>query len=357
MTPAIAGLLAGGLLLLALGGELLVRGATRLATLLGISPLVAGLTIVAFGTSAPELAVSVMAAWAGSADVAVGNVIGSNIFNSALITGACALLVPLAIAPLLLRRDMGAMLLATLLVAALAADGTLTRSEGALLVLLLGAYTWLVVRTERAAAVATSGTVAPGSRARAALAGSALTLAGLGFLVLGADWFVDGAAAFARALGVSELVIGLTIVAGGTSLPEVAASLAATYKGERGIAVGNVVGSNIYNLLGILGTAALCAPAPLAVSPVVRATDLPVLLAVSALLMLVAFSRHRIGRSEGALLLAVFAGYMLFLVAREGVPHLFFHLAVAAGLLAPVAIWIVIRGFRPAPVDGDGGRC
>lgn len=356
MTLAVAGLLAGGFLLLALGGELLVRGATRLATLLGISPLVAGLTIVAFGTSAPELAVSVMAAWAGSADVAVGNVVGSNIFNSALITGSCALFVPLAIAPLLLRRDMSVMLLATLLVAALAADGTLGRGEGALLVLLLALYTWQVVRSERTPAPAAAAVSAAPRRARSALTGTALTLGGLGLLVLGADWFVAGAAAFARALGVSELVIGLTIVAGGTSLPEVAASLAATYKGERSIAVGNVVGSNLYNLLGILGTAALCAPVPLAVSPMVRATDLPVLLAVSALLMLVALSRHRIGRSEGALLLAVFTGYMAFLVAREGAPQLFFHLAVAAGLLAPVAVWIVVRGFRHGPVDGAAGR-
>lgn len=356
MTLAVAGLLAGGLLLLALGGELLVRGATRLAMLLGVSPLVAGLTIVAFGTSSPELAVSVMAAWAGSADVAVGNVVGSNIFNGAFITGVCALLVPLAIAPSLLRRDMSSMLLATLLVAALAADGTLSRAEGVLLVLLLVLYTWQVVRSERTPATASAAVAAAPPRGRAALTGTALTLGGLGLLVLGADWFVDGAAAFARALGVSELVIGLTIVAGGTSLPEVAASLAATYKGERGIAVGNVVGSNIYNLLGILGAAALCAPAPLAVAPVVRATDLPVLLAVSALLMLVSLSRQRIGRSEGALLLAAFAGYLLLLFTRENAPHLFLHLAAAAGLLAPVALWIVVRGFRHGAVDGAAAR-
>lgn len=307
-----------GLALLVAGAEMLVRGASRLAAAAGISPLVIGLTVVAFGTSAPEAAVTVQAALAGQADVAVGNIVGSNIFNVLFILGLAALLAPLVVAQQLVRLDVPIMLGVSILVLAMALDGEIGRFDGLLLAGGIVGYTVFAVRASRreSAAVAAEyareyGT-APGTRRWLVDLGTVVL--GLGLLVLGARWLVDSAVALARAVGVSELVVGLTIVAAGTSLPEVATSVIASLRGERDIAVGNVVGSNIFNVLGILGVASVLAPAGVPIAPAVLRFDLPVMLAVAAACLPIFFTGHRIDRWEGGLFLAYYAVYVLYLV-------------------------------------------
>ncbi|MCS7102198.1 MAG: calcium/sodium antiporter, partial [Burkholderiaceae bacterium] len=301
-----------GLLALIAGAELLVRGASKLALAVGISPLVVGLTVVAFGTSAPEVAVSVGAAAAGSADVAVGNVVGSNILNVLLILGVTALAAPLAVHAQVVRQEVPVMLGATVLALALMLDRTIGRLEGALLLALLIAYVaFLVVQARRASAATAD---AYGGEVKRRSRGGArwdahwavqvlLVLVGLACLVVGARWLVAAATAFAQALGVPELVIGLTVVAAGTSLPEIATSVVAALRGERDIAVGNVVGSNVFNLLGCLGAAALVAPAGLTVAPAVLNFDAWVMLAVAVACLPIFITGREIARWEGALFL------------------------------------------------------
>ncbi|MCU0840770.1 MAG: calcium/sodium antiporter [Thiobacillaceae bacterium] len=313
-----------GLAALILGAELLVRGASRLALSFGISPLVVGLTVVAFGTSSPEMAVSVQSAWSGQVDLALGNVVGSNIFNVLFILGASALIVPLVVHQQLIRQEVPVMIGASLLLWALAADGGISRWEGGLLAGLLAGYTVLIIRQSRRENAATQAEVQ--AEYQEAFDGppkgwdahwgvqALLILAGLALLVLGAHWLVEAAVAFARHLGVSELVIGLTIVAAGTSLPEVATSLLAAARGERDIAVGNVVGSNLFNILGVLGLSASVAPASLAVAPAMLAFDLPVMVAVAVACLPIFFTGNLIARWEGGLFLAFYAAYVAYLI-------------------------------------------
>ncbi|MDF2773712.1 MAG: Na+/Ca+ antiporter, CaCA family, partial [Geminicoccaceae bacterium] len=274
----------GGVLLIG-GAELLVRGASRVAIAAGISPLVVGLTVVAFGTSSPELAVTVGSAYAGQADVAVGNVVGSNIFNVLFVLGLSALVAPLVVAQRLVRLDVPIMIGASLMTVVLALDGRVGRLDGLALFAGVIAYTLFLIRQSRreTAAVREEYREAFGDgRKRASpLIDVVLILIGLALLVLGAQWLVEAAVDMATALGVSELVIGLTIVAAGTSLPEVATSVLATLRGERDIAVGNVVGSNIFNLLAVLGLGSLVAPEGVPVSPGALAFDMPVMVAVA----------------------------------------------------------------------------
>ena len=297
-----------GLVLLTLGGDLLVRGASGLALAAGLSRLTVGLTVIAAGTSAPEVAVGVNAALAGRGGIALGNVIGSNIANVLLILGAAALVRPFAVPPAALRRDLPVVLGATLLVILLAADGSLSRGDGALLVSCQVAVLVATVLLERGAAKKE----APKDSVRSTqktLYQLSTTAAGLALLVLGADWVVKGAVAGARALGWSEMVIGLTVVAVGTSLPELVASSASALKGEGSLAVGNVLGSNSFNFLGVLGATLLVSPAPL---PVERATlhfDLPIAFAAAVLCVPIFARGLRIARVEGALLLCCFAAY------------------------------------------------
>jgi cation:H+ antiporter len=319
------GLFLLGLVALIAGAELLVRGASKLALSFGISPLVVGLTVVAFGTSSPELAVSMQSAWSGQVDIALGNVVGSNIFNVLFILGASALIVPLVVHQQLIRQEVPLMIGISLLLWALAADRGIGRWEGALLTMLMVAYTLLLVRQSRRETAAAQAQVDAeyteafdglpkrGWDAHWGVQGL-LILSGLALLVLGAHWLVEAAVAFARALGVSELVIGLTIVAAGTSLPEVATSIMAALRGERDIAVGNVVGSNIFNILAVLGISASIAPAALPVAPVMLAFDIPVLLAVSIACLPIFFTGNQIARWEGALFLALYAAYTLYLI-------------------------------------------
>jgi cation:H+ antiporter len=305
-----------GLALLVVGGEVLVRGATRLALALGLSPLVIGLTIVAFGTSSPELAVSIQAGLSGSSDLALGNVVGSNIFNVLFILGASALIAPLLVAHQLVRQEVPVMIGVSLLLFALCADGVVSFVDGTVLVGLLIVYTVaLVVQSRRQAGA--NGDLAVGNTSgwdRHWSVQILLIAAGLALLVLGARWLVDSAIGFARSFGVSELVIGMTIVAAGTSLPEVATSIIAALRGQRDIAVGNVVGSNIFNILGVLGVTVVAAPAGLAVAPAVLAFDLPVMVAAAIACLPIFFTGHLIARWEGALFLALYAAYTGYLL-------------------------------------------
>lgn len=310
-------LFAVGLGLLVLGAELLVRGAARLAAAAGVSSLVIGLTVVAFGTSSPEMAVSVKSAWQGQADMAVGNVVGSNIFNVLFILGASAAITPLLVAQDLVRRDVPLMIGLSVAVLLLALDGGIGRLDGIGLLLGLGVYSVWIVRASRRESRAVQAEYeqefAPPAR-RSWPTDLLLVVVGLGLLVLGARWLVDGAVEFARWLGVSEVVVGLTIVAAGTSLPEVATSILAASRGERDIAVGNVVGSNIFNLMGVLGLAGAVAPDGLPVAPAMAGFDLPVMIAVAVACLPIFAPGRMIPRWEGVLFLLYYGAYAAFLV-------------------------------------------
>ena len=310
-----------GLIGLIAGAELLVRGASRLALSFGISPLVVGLTIVAFGTSAPEMAVSVGAVQDGKADLAIGNVAGSNIFNVLFILGISALITPLVVNIQLIRQEVPILVGASVLLLVLTLDTRLGWIDGALLFGLLLAYTVFLVVQSRSETQAASQEYAAGfQRTTSGWDASLpvqllLIVVGLGLLVLGSDWLVDASVIFARALGVSDLVIGLTIVAAGTSMPEVATSLMAAIKGERDIAVGNVVGSSTFNILGCLGLSALVSGATgLAMPPSMLNFDIWVLLAVSLACLPVFMTGREIARWEGAVFLFYYAAYVTYLV-------------------------------------------
>jgi cation:H+ antiporter len=312
-------LFAAGLIFLIIGAEALVRGASRLAAVFGISPLVIGLTVVAFGTSSPELAVSIKSALSGQASIAVGNVIGSNIFNVLFILGASALIVPLVVSQQLVRLDVPLMIALSFVVLLLALDGGFGLVDGILLVAGLLTYIWVMIRQSRKETALTrqasvQGFVAADSKSAGWIRNTALIIGGLVLLVLGSRWLVDGAVSFARYLGVSELIVGLTIVAAGTSLPEVVTSIIAALRGERDIAVGNVVGSNIFNILGVLGIASIVAPGGIEVSTAVIGFDIPVMIAVALACLPIFFTGGTISRTEGVFLLAYYVAYTAYLI-------------------------------------------
>jgi cation:H+ antiporter len=301
------GLLLAGLVLLFFGGEFLVRGAVSLANRLGLSPLVIGLTVVGFGTSAPELLVSVDAALRGSPDIAVGNVVGSNIANVLLILGLSALVWPIAAGQAGLRRDMGVMVAATVLLLGLAQTGVITRLSGMAMVVLLAIYLFIVTRAGRKEEF-------DGEETATRMAGwkeAAAIIGGLAALMLGADLLVGAATNIARSFGVSEAVIGLTIVAVGTSLPELATSLVAALRRHSDVAIGNVVGSNIFNILGILGVASIVTPLPVAQR--IAEFDVPLALGVALLLAGIAIALRSIGRIAGGAFLAAYLLYVIWL--------------------------------------------
>lgn len=306
-----------GLGLLVGGAELLVGGASRLARAAGIPPVIVGLTVVAFGTSAPELAVSLTSAFGGRADIAVGNVVGSNVMNVLVILGLSALVTPLVIQEKLVKIDVPIMIGASFLVWFLAADGGISRAEGVLLFALIVAYlAYLGFEARRSAAearVETPDGPVPRTGREVARDVGALLL-GMGGLVWGATLLVDSATVFARWLGLSELVIGLTVVALGTSLPELAASLVAAARGERDLAVGNVVGSNMFNLLAILGATAAVAPGGVPVAAGAVSFDLPVMVAVSVACLPFFVNDYRIARWEGGVFVAYYAAYVAYVV-------------------------------------------
>jgi len=307
-----------GLVLLVLGAEALVRGAARLAVTAGVTPLVVGLTVVAYGTSTPEAAVSIQAAMQGNADIAVGNVVGSSIFNVLAILGMSALIAPLTVSTQLVRSDVPIMIGTSLLLVVVAWNQVIGRGEGAALLILAVAYTVLVIQLGRRAVAAIG---APRQEAVGTIPGNiGLVLLGLVLLVAGARLLVDSAVVFATALGVSPLVIGLTIVAAGTSLPELATSIAATIRGQRDIAVGNVVGSNIFNILFVLGATALISPETLRVATSALTFDIPFMIAVAVACLPIFFTGYTIERWEGAMFMLFYVAYTAYLVLH-GVAH------------------------------------
>ncbi len=308
------GTFTAGLLLLIGGGELLVRGASRLAARLGVPSLLIGLTVVAYGTSAPELAVSLQAARAGSVDIALGNVVGSSIFNVLFILGISALITPLVVARQLVWLDVPIMIGVAALLLVFALDGRISRLEGLLLAVGLVAYTAFLLYESRQAPPPAANGKQEGVRRGPLPVLIGMIVGGLALLVLGARWLLAAAVAIAAAVGLSEAVIGLTIVAVGTSLPEIVTSIVAALRGERDIAVGNVVGSNITNVLGIAGLTALLTPGGLDVAPALLRFDLPVLLAVVGACLPVVVSGHRIDRWEGALFFAYYVAYTFYLI-------------------------------------------
>ncbi len=356
-----------GMAILVFGAEALVRGAGRIALAAGVSSLVVGLTVVAFGTSAPELAVSVGAALRGSAEVAVGNVVGSNTFNVLAILGASALFGGLVVHQRIVRIDVPLVIVVTALVWWLAADGQIEVWAGVLLFLGVIAYTvfsYVLGRRETAATEREDHEAYERDRAAARRdvpKSLLLVVIGLAGLIVGAQLLVDGATSLAEALGVSDLIIGLTVVAAGTSLPELATSVVAARRGERDIAVGNVVGSNLFNLLAVLGAASMVGGGMDVPSDVIR-TDLPFTLLVAiAALPAVAFGL-RISAWEGALLLLGYVGYVVYLVvSATGGDQESARLALFAGL-ALIGVLMLVVGLaqrrgrsRGSPVGRSSG--
>lgn len=316
--------LLGGLTVLTIGAETLLRGASRLAVALGITPLVVGMTVVAYGTSAPEAAVTIQAMYSDppQSDLAIGNVIGSNISNILLVLGLAALAAPLFVSRSLVRFTVPIMIAAAALVWGLSLDGQIGRLDG--IMLLAGAVVFSVwsIRRSRAATAAAaekhSGDV-PLPRApdwRATLVNVVAIIAGLGLLVLGSRWLVEGATRIADLLNVSKLIVGLTVVAVGTSLPEIATSVVASIRDQRDIAVGNVVGSNIFNLLLVLGLCASVAPQPVIVQSSALRFDIPIMFAVSLAAWPVFYTEWTIKRWEGFAFLVFYVAYTMFLYLK-----------------------------------------
>jgi cation:H+ antiporter len=310
-------LLVVGLVLLVVGADLLVKGAARLAANFGVPALVVGLTVVAFGTSAPELAVSVKAAFSGQAELAIANVVGSNIFNILFILGLAALISPLIISQQLIRQDVPIMVGVSILALVMTLNGNISKLEAALLTLALLGYTFFLFYQGKKQGVETAdGEISEILSAKVPVWQNVLlVVGGLVLLVLGARWLVQSAIELATAWGVNEAVIGLTIVAAGTSLPEVVTSIVATIRGERDIAVGNVVGSNIFNILCVLGISGLVSPTPLVAGAQLAGFDIPVMLGVAVLCVPLFFVGAMLHRIEGFLFLVLYVAYVWILIA------------------------------------------
>lgn len=309
-----------GLIILILGADLLVRGASHLAAAAGVPPLVIGLTIVAIGTASPEIAVSLRAASIGQGSLTLGNVLGSNVFNILFVLGVTALVAPIVIAEQLIRFDAPIMVGVSLLALGLCLDGKLGPIDGSILLLGFLTYTAFAllqsrkesakVHKEYAREFADTEKHTVWNTTKNIL----FMVIGLGLLVLGARWLVESATTMAKAAGISELVIGLTIVAVGTSLPEVATSIIAALKGESDIAVGNAVGSNIVNLLGVLGLAGVISPEGISVVPRVLTLDFLVMVFVALVCMPVFYVDDNVSRGEGVLFLSYYILYTAYLI-------------------------------------------
>lgn len=314
-----------GLVTLVIGAEFMVRGGTRIAARLGISPIVVGLTVISIGTSIPELAVGIDAGLQGSGPLAVGNIAGTNIVNLLLILGLSAAIRPLLLQRQTVRIDLPMMASAAVILWWMARDGMLSRAEGVVLLLLTLAYTAVIVylsRRQSAQVVAdyareyTAKTLA---RSPAAVAIDVVSLlGGIGVIILGADWLVDGAVAAARALDVSDALIGLTVVAIGTSAPELVTTIVSTIRGQRDIAVGNLIGSSVYNITFILGATMVVVPAGLDVTPELVAFDLPLMALVTLACAPVFLTGHRISRTEGVLFVTAYVAYLVYLIVARG---------------------------------------
>lgn len=350
----LAALLLLGLVLLLVGGELLVRGASGLATAAGLSPLVVGLTVVAAATSAPELAVSVLAAREGAPGLAVGNVVGSNTVNVLLVLGLAALVAPLVVGRQVLRVDLPVAVGVGVLLLLLALDGEVGVVDGLLLLAVLVVYTArTVLVSRRATAAAAEDDAAPAGRGRTAR-DVVLLVVGVALLLGGSQVLVDAASTVAEQLGVSDLLVGLTVVAVGTSLPELAICVVGGLRGRTDLAVGNVVGSCVVNVGGVLGVTALVAGDGVPVDPGARAVDLPVMVAAVAGLLVLLAVRRGLGRRDGAVLLGAYLTYLGHLVvdatgsaAREEYARAAAVLGVV--VLVTVAVSLVREVRRRAP--------
>jgi cation:H+ antiporter len=348
-------LFAIGLVLLIVGAEWLVRGASQLAAAAGVSSLVIGLTVVAFGTSAPELAVSVSSAATGKADIALGNVIGSNIFNVLFILGISAAITPLRVNQQLIKLDVPIMIVMSILVYVFALNGILDRWEGGFFFAGIIAYTTFLVRQSRReqASVAAEYEKEFGQMTlKGPWKAVTLVLIGLVMLVIGSNWLVDGAVVLARYFGVSELIIGLTVVACGTSLPEVATSIVAAIRGERDIAVGNVVGSNIFNILSVLGLSSLIRP--ITVAPAAMLFDIPVMIAIAVACLPIFFTNYTISRWNGWTFLLYYVAYTTFLILdsthHDALPeYKLFMLEFVIPITTVTILVLAVRYFRQRP--------
>lgn len=336
-----------GIVLLVFGADLLVRGAASFAASLGVSPLIIGLTVVAVGTSSPEIAVSLQAAFNGQGAITLGNIVGSNIANIMLILGVAAMFGPLPVDRQIFRRDLPVMIGASILTLLLALDRSLSRIDGTIMLLGLIAYLWVIwprgVHSDHS-----QQRHAHHHPWRVRVLQAAMITGGLALLVLGAKWLVDGAVTFATWFGVSELIIGLTIVAVGTSLPEIATSVIAGLRGERDIAVGNVIGSNVLNLLFVLALTMVLSPQPIEVPAETIRLDLPVMVGAALICAPIFITRRIVSQREGSLLLAYYLSYTLYLIlSANGSDELPVYSAVVGLLLVPLTVvLLVVRALR-----------
>ena len=308
--------LLGGGAVLSFGADLFVTAASHISRRFGISPVIIGLTVVALGTSAPEMAVNILAATKGSTDLAIGNVVGSNIFNVGFILGICALIKPLMVSSQLIRIDIPIMIIASVLLWGMTRDGSLSFVDGIILTSGIGFYTFLQIKLAIKGKDADNQYEEEFSSTGKPLSNILKLVGGLVLLVAGAHFFVEGAILTARFIGLSEAVIGLTIVAAGTSLPEVATSVAATLKGERDIAIGNVVGSNIFNIFAVLGLSSLVSK-NLPVSQHMVSVDLLVMVIFSVFCLPFVIWRKQLDRSIGLALFIMWAGYTVYLIIQN----------------------------------------
>lgn len=311
--------------LLIIGAELLVRGASNLALVMGITPLVIGLTVVAFGTSAPEIAINLQAALGEQSDLAIGNVVGSNILNILLILGIAALIAPIKVSQRLIRLDVPIMIGASCLLLIFALDGGLSTWEGLIFIILMISYTSFSIIKGRPRPVQLPSeevteeqeiipTALPSNKTYAIPLQIIFIIVGLGLLVQGSRWLVFGGVAIAEYFGISQLIIGLTILAIGTSLPEIATVVVASLRGKQELIVGNVVGSNLFNILLVLGLSSLIAPQVIEVSPAALAFDIPIMVAVAVVCLPIFFTDNLIERWEGGLFVAYYLVYTLYLI-------------------------------------------
>ena len=343
-------LLIAGLVLLVIGAELLVNGASKVAGILGISPLIIGLTIVAYGTSAPEMSVSVMSSFSGQADIAVGNAVGSNIFNTLLILGLSSLVTPLIVAKQIIRSDVPIVIGVSILLFVFGLDGTLSRVDG--IILFTGAILYtlsLIYQSRRQMSNGDSDEFDQeygfdGNRSTSVwIKYLAFIVGGSVLLVLGSRWLVESATTIAQDLGVSDLLIGLTIVSMGTSLPELATSVMASIRGERDIAVGNVLGSNIFNILAVLGMAGMLSPNGVAVNQAAIEFNIPVAIAAAFACLPIFYSGNKIDRWEGLLFTFYYVAYAAYLVLdatnNENLP---IYSKVMLGFVLPLSIITII---------------
>ncbi len=343
-----------GLACLVGGAELLVKGAATIASRLGIAPVIVGLTVVAFGTSAPELAVSVSATLGDNADVALGNIVGSNIGNVLLILGACAVVGGLAVQQRIIRVDVPVLIVVSIAAFVMSLDNSIGRVDGIILVAGLLAYAgWLIreARNERTDIVAEYAesveTLEGGAIERPLWFNVGLVVVGLVVLVVGSQLLVNSATDIAESAGISELVIGLTVVAIGTSLPELATSILAAMRGQRDIAVGNVIGSNLFNLMGVLGLSSIVSSNGIPVSDVSLRLDLPVMLAATVVLVPIIWNGFEIQRWEGLVLISFYALYVAYLVLDASNSSATDVIGPAALIVTPlVAMTFAVTGFH-----------